>query len=206
MEKYQDFVIKQGQFIGQFKQLYQKFESPWSQNEISLSASRNMTVINLKRYKISSVLEYGCGLGYFSQMMFEVANCQIIGIDISETAIIKAKERFPHIDFKVGDIEQVVQFEGSGIDCILFPEITWYVLPKLDHFFSLLLKSFSGKYFFHNLVFYQNNTQMYGVEYFKNLDEFINYCPFKLVESVVRKPTNNDETIETHTVFKIEKK
>jgi SAM-dependent methyltransferase len=206
MSKYQDFVIKDGTFVGMFEEMYQKFDDPWIQSEIDHSVSRQMSVLNLQRYKISSVIEYGCGLGYFSQMIQKSTNAKVIGVDISETAISKARSMFPNIDFRVGDVNDVAQLAGEKIDCILFAEITWYVLPQLKEFFNCILENFSGKYFFHNLVFYQNSVQQYGVEYFKNLEQFIDFCPLKLLETTVRTPRDVTATIETHSVFEITRK
>lgn len=113
---------------------------------------------------------------------------------------------FPDIDFRVGDVKEVGQLAVEKIDCILFAEITWYVLPQLKEFFDCILENFAGKYFFHNLVFYQNSVQKYGIEYFKNLEEFIEFCPLKLLETTVRTPRDAAGAIETHSVFEIRKK
>ena len=31
--KYQDFVIKDGKFVGEFEKMYQQFEDPWDQTK-----------------------------------------------------------------------------------------------------------------------------------------------------------------------------
>ena len=33
MDRYQDYVIKDGKFIGKFEEMYQKFDDPWHQSE-----------------------------------------------------------------------------------------------------------------------------------------------------------------------------
>ena len=43
--------------------------------------------------------------------------------------------------------------------------------------------NFSGKFFIHNLVFYKGK-QSYGNNYFTNLKEFLEFCPFKLLTKV----------------------
>ena len=34
MEKYQDYVIRDGKFVGKFEEMYQKFDNPWHQKEV----------------------------------------------------------------------------------------------------------------------------------------------------------------------------
>ena len=62
-------------------------------------------------------------------------------------------------------------------------------------------KLLKGKYFIHNLVFYKGK-QKYGLDYFSNLDEFIKYCPFKLLAKSY-SDYESDDTILTSTIFKI---
>lgn len=33
MDRYQDYVIRDGKFVGKFEEMYQKFDDPWHQNE-----------------------------------------------------------------------------------------------------------------------------------------------------------------------------
>ena len=37
MKRYQDYVIKDGKFIGKFEEMYQKFEDPWHQMELEFN-------------------------------------------------------------------------------------------------------------------------------------------------------------------------
>jgi len=49
MDKYQDFVIKNGVFIGKFEEMYQRFPDPWlqeSEQHNVNSYSRNIAIIN----------------------------------------------------------------------------------------------------------------------------------------------------------------
>ena len=79
--------------------------------------------------KNATVLDIGCGAGRTTAPLFE-AGFNVIGIDLSEAMIDRAKARFPHIDFRVGNAcdlqfpdESVdyVLFSFNGIDCI-YPE------------------------------------------------------------------------------------
>lgn len=205
MERYQDYVIKDGEFIGKFEEMYQKFENPWFQasreyNENSYS--RNFTILNIRKYGIKSLVEFGCGLGHYTSLIHKSTGARIKGIDISSTAIKKAKRLWPYLDFAVDRVQNIQNY--SEFEAVLFAEITWYVLEDLDEIFNKMFAYFPNKYFFHNLVFYKGK-QEYGREYFTNLSEFINYVPFKLI-GYSEATAIDDDTIETSTIFKIEMK
>lgn len=63
-------------------------------------------------------------------------------------------------------------------------------------------KRMQGKYFIHNLVFYKGENQKYGKDYFNNLDEFIQFCPFDLLAKT-EIDIQSSNTIETSAIFKI---
>jgi SAM-dependent methyltransferase len=202
---YQDYVIKDGKFIGKFEEMYQKFPDPWHQSEVARNAhsySRNITTLNILRYNIKSVVEFGCGYGHNANLIYEATGAKIKGVDISPTAINKARQLFPHLDFAVDTVDNIEAYREY--DGVLFAEITWYILNSLDSILDKLLLHFHGKYFLHNLVFYHGG-QEYGREYFTNLKEFINYVPFKLLASSECFEAGNN-TYETASIFKIEKK
>lgn len=98
MEKYQDYAIKDGEFIGKFEEMYQKFDNPWHQREvINESYSRLNTVLSLKRVGAKRVLEAGCGLGIFTDYLSKaLPDVQIVGMDISETAVKKQGKDIRH--------------------------------------------------------------------------------------------------------------
>lgn len=206
MDKYQDFVIKNGVFIGKFEEMYQRFPNPWlqeSEQHNVNSYSRNIAIINLRLFKIGSVVEFGCGLGYFTNLIFQnIQDIKIKGIDVSPTAINKAKYLWPHLDFEVDKVQNIEKY--ANYDAVLFGEIMWYILDDLDGIFKKMMRNFRGKYFLNNLVFYKGQQQ-YGNKFFTNLKEFIEFVPFKLL-GYSEATTVNDDTIETSTIFKIEEK
>lgn len=207
MERYQDFVFKDGKLIGRFEEMYQRCENPWNQcapDYVELSKSRRACLLNIQKYQIKSVVEFGCGLGVFSDMMRRKTGAKILGVDISATAINKAATRFPHVEFKVDSVSNVGAY--SQFDAILFAEITWYILEDLKRVFDDMLEHCRGKYFIHNLVFYKGDTQKYGREYFTNLQQFIEYCPFQLIESDVSTRMDPESTIQTCAIFRIDRK
>ena len=202
--KYQDFVIKDGKFIGEFEKMYQLFEDPWNQTKegyVENSISRQIVVNYIKTFKLKSIIEFGAGLGKTVNFIHQNSGINILGIDISETSIIKAKENYPHLNFKVDNILNIENY--SEYEAFFFSEITWYMLEDkmLDKVFNTMANKLRGKYFIHNLVFYKGQ-QKYGKNYFTNLNEFINFCPFELIGKVEIDIKQSD-TIETSTIFKI---
>ena len=197
---YHNYVIKDGKFIGQFEQMYQDCSDPWMQSSQPNKYSRASGIIHIQNFGIQSVLECGCGLGYYAEWIYQKTGIIPKSIDISKTAINKAKELFHHLDFEVADISTDLSVY-KNFECILFSEIIWYILPSLDKIIEVLKNDFQGKYLLVNQVFYKG-TQKYGNEYFTSLEEFIDYLPFQEIGHC-KASTENDSTIETSVIFRI---
>jgi SAM-dependent methyltransferase len=199
-KSYHDYVIKDGQFIGNFESMYNECDDPWMQSSQPNKYARIAGILHLKKFKIQSILECGCGLGYYADWIYKETGIIAKSVDVSETSILKAKELFPHLDFSVSDITKELNIYKE-LDCIMFSEIVWYILPDLNALFDVMKNNFKGKFLLVNQVFYKG-TQKYGTKYFTNLAEFINFVPFELVGSC-EATTISDSTIETSTIFKI---
>lgn len=203
-ERYQDLVIRDGQFVGEFERMYQEFENPWCQADpgyVKKSISRQVVVNYIKAFNIESLVEVGCGLGKTSDFIVASTNVNLLGIDVSETAVQKARRNYTSLNFEVGDVREIEKF--FSFDCLFFSEITWYLLEDrlLDIAFEKMSRGFSGKLFIHNLVFYKGQ-QRYGLNYFDSLDKFIEFCPFKLLGKVEIDITDSD-CIETSCIFRV---
>lgn len=199
-KSYHDFVIRDGQFVGQFEDMYRACSDPWMQSEQPNPYSRTATAINIRRFGIQSVLECGCGLGYYSDFLTRQTGAKITGIDTSKTAILKARELFPELRFEVGNVQDLEPW--GDFDAILFAEITWYILPEFKKILEQMRRLYAGKYLLHNLVFYKG-SQKYGNDYFTNLQQFREWMPFPAV-AWMEATTESDSTIETASVFRIE--
>ena len=197
---YHDYVIKDGKFIGEFEDMYKDCDDPWMQSEQPNLYSRMSGIIHLKNFGIKEVLECGCGLGYYSSMIHQQTGIVPIGIDISETAIDKAKQLFPELNFSVADIPTDLD-KFKHADCVMLSEIVWYILPQFDELLGKLKSDFSGKYLMVNQVFYKG-SQKYGTEYFTSIEEFIEYVKFP-VAAYCKATTENDSTIESSILFRI---
>src|SRR5687767_12812902 len=96
-ESYHDYVIKDGKFIGKFDEMYSKYEDPWTQSKQPNKYSRMAGIIHLKNFEIKSILECGCGLGYYADWIRKETGIIPKSVDVSEIAIRNAKKLFPHL-------------------------------------------------------------------------------------------------------------
>lgn len=81
--------------------------------------------LHLKRYEFArphcvdaEVLDAGCGVGYGSAYLAEVAS-RVVGVDVSEEAIEYARRRYvrPHLEFVVGDL-LALEFDDASFDAV----------------------------------------------------------------------------------------
>ena len=78
----------------------------------------------------------------------------------------------------------------------------WYILEDLETIIENFSKHHKGKLVIINQTFYQSGQQKYGTNFFTNLDEMINYLPWKVLRKIVIERDDMD-TIETHSVYRI---
>jgi len=108
-KRYQDYVIKDGKFVGDFEGMYKDCENPWLQSDDDniFSTKRVIAKNWIKKISLTSniqVCEIGCGFGHISA---ELTNNGIycIGTDISPTAIEKAKALNKNCEFAVANFD-----------------------------------------------------------------------------------------------------
>lgn len=206
MEKYQDYAIKDGKFIGRFEEMYQKFANPWHQEEvIEHSYSRLNTVLTLQNMNAKYVLEIGCGLGAFTNYLSQaLPDILITGMDISETAVAKASTSYPQLSFFVGDvkdIDKIICQSEHKFDAIIFSEIMWFILPDLEQIINKLKENFKGCLII-NQTFYKSGQQ-YGTEFFTNPDEMASYLKLKRLGYSMADMQDWGNSYETHTLFQL---
>jgi SAM-dependent methyltransferase len=175
---YQDYVIRDGRLVGEFEEMYRDFDDPWEQSTREKSRTEKLISIFLcKKYGFSNILEMGCGLGHFSNEILE-HGINVTGVDISQTAISKASETYPKCSFICGDVLDFEIYERTRPDCIIFSEVTWYILEKLDTFLSWYNKASRVNfrpYLLHLLTLYPDGVQQYGREFFTDLQGILKY-------------------------------
>jgi len=141
-------VGKELKFIGDFEGLYKNERDPWGQsaskdNEMTAyyQYSRQRLVECLNALSPESILEVGCGLGYTTKIIQDnLRHSEVTGMDISKTAVQKAKKSFNSLRFKVGDISSS-KFNSEKYDCIILNQLLWYILANLPVAFDNCLKS-----------------------------------------------------------------
>jgi len=177
-----DYIFKRDasenlEFHGDFEGLYLNDEDPWGQsatNREEYLISRKSQLSILQRYKpVGSLLDIGCGLGittdYYSKMY------KVAGMDISQTAVKKAKERYPNIPFFCHDIRRVTS-EVEKYDFVILNQALWYVLKEFDQVLQAItgiLKN-DGCLLISNFIF-DRKDQQFGNEYFSGHLEILSW-------------------------------
>lgn len=139
--RYQDYVIRDGKYIGRFEDMYRNAaEVPWHQDETVSAIFSDLTVAILKRRRIRSLLDVGCGMGYMAERLRrEIPGLsRIVGLDISETAITRATEMFPDIEFVSGTLE--TRGIEERFDVVVSKDVLWYVLDNLPSYLAGLAR------------------------------------------------------------------
>jgi SAM-dependent methyltransferase len=208
--RYQDFVIKDGQLVGDFEGLYKTFDDPWYQSQTGHQRdTRRQIAINwMHRLRadngVHRVLELGCGFGHLTDKLRQ-DGFSAVGADISKTAIDKAQEINPSSVFIHASIADFDVLAAFSPDVFLMAEITWYILDDLDSFLSRCREYASSRqrptYLIHLLTTYAPGVQKYGREKFTNLDEILRYFKLSTIESGYIKTPRGDDPDSQGTYF-----
>ncbi len=211
---YQDYVINDGNLIGDWEGLYQNFEDPWGQSELDqiFDSRRILSIEWCKKLRaehdINRVIEVGCGFGYLTSELRR-HNFASIGTDISESAINKARTINKDSIYFQSSFENFESYLKFDPDIIIMSEVSWYVLDHLDDFLDMIDKYSKSRknptFLIHLLTTYSPGQQRYGVNKFTNLDEILLYFNLNFIESgFVRTVRKNDPHSQgTYFVAKI---
>lgn len=171
-KNYHDYVIKDGKFIGKFEEMYQNIEDPWFHGDADAPQYEVILYFfgiiqdNTKKDK-PIILDIGCGKGAFTyRLKKKYPESKIIAIDISSTAIWKAKEKYGKmgIDFIVLDILND-ELPNKKFDIIVISELFWYILHKINRFIIKIHSALDKDgIVIINQTFYGPNKQKYGNE------------------------------------------
>lgn len=139
--RYQDYVIADGKYIGKFEDMYKNSaEVPWHQDKTVNAIFSDIAVVILRQRSPDSLLDVGCGMGYMAERFrVEIPTLKrVAGIDVSETAVVRARSMFPEIEFMartIGDHPSQEKF-----DVVVSKDVLWYVLDDLQAYLSSLAK------------------------------------------------------------------
>jgi SAM-dependent methyltransferase len=124
----------------EFESFYQNVDDPWGCSALALS-DLNLRLVNIVReYSPTRVLDYGCGLGDLTNLIDQSISGCCSGVEVSQTAVSKAKLRFPGLQFHCGsllDVPSILPSLDPPYDCIVLSEVIWYIC----HEFSAWLRS-----------------------------------------------------------------
>jgi len=185
-DRYQDYVIKDGEFVGQFELMYERFDDPWHQNEIYGNSLTKILVRDTCRLLLnqgfSTSVEIGCGYGNLSQDLSNLG-FNAYAIDMSNTCISRARILNPRPTYFLSDFDNIDLYQKIKPDIFILSEISWYILPRLKSFITKLQKFFPRKILIHELSTYADSQQEYGREYFTDLDGILEFFGLEVLSS-----------------------
>lgn len=106
-----------------------KLADPWNMDSdlerARFAASNRLIEGALGR--VGSVLEIGCGEGHQTQALCALAD-EVYGIDVSATAIERARQRLPQVRFAASDIhDQPFGNDQDRFDLVVACEVLYYI-------------------------------------------------------------------------------
>jgi SAM-dependent methyltransferase len=200
-EDYHDYVFKNGRLIGEMDQMYQKAKDiPWHQDKEPdcLDFKIALRILETKA-PYDSILEIGCGLGYLTNEVAKYCKneYQVVGTDISPTAIDKARKLFPNLRFEVLDITKDLYEQGWGemkYSLVFVRGLFWYVFPGIKKGCDNIVRLIDKRGY---LLVQQNfpplDTNFVGKEVLPNPEALLSYFRPDIQESVVNYLEDNKE-------------
>lgn len=137
---FEEYVIQNGLLVGEFESLYEKFDDPWDQSRLDqVQDTRRSIALTPCLYlrssnppdQVSRVVEIGCGFGHLTDYLRH-QGFSAVGVDVSKTAVAKAREKNPSSVFINASIDSPSLLETLDPDVVIMAEVTWYVLDKLS--------------------------------------------------------------------------
>jgi SAM-dependent methyltransferase len=130
------------EFKGDFEGLYQADPDPWGQSgehprmkdyyQFSRNRLLNTLKGTLEEFPWVSLLEVGCGNGQVVDLIHRgIEPCRVVhGCDISQTAVGRARKRFPGLEFFIADFATpgVWLSHQKRYDVVIVSQMLWYVL------------------------------------------------------------------------------
>ena len=161
-------------FVGDFEGLYSDTDDPWGQSGKSndepmnqfYALSRRVFARDLRccQKHINSVIEIGCGTGETTKLISDVfKGKQVLGCDVSEKAIEKARNNYPNLNFQILNI--LTDSSEKKFDAIVLSNLIWYVLHEPDVLSKNLIDSLDLSKTKDCFVFIQNSLFRTGQGY-----------------------------------------
>jgi SAM-dependent methyltransferase len=165
---------KTWQFRGDFEGMYRDFDDPWECQKNVSELRRDMSLMVLFRNRtFGRILDVGCGLGAFTERLRATNGGagEVLGLDISSTAVEKARSQFPQCRFEALDVTRESLPSGTGPwDLVIVSELIWYVLPQLGDVLGKIRAALApGGVLFVQQYFPAN--QSFGLDYVRSPGE-----------------------------------
>jgi SAM-dependent methyltransferase len=177
------FIRPDGTFVGNFEAMYRECEDPWLQNiEASRSPLKRLILWRIAQLPERRVLDIGCGNGLYTDMIRSQADAEVLGIDVSPTAIANARTYYPLCRFEVAGAGELAKFAETKPTAICMCGLTWCIVDTFRDLLTGIREHFSGVLVFHTLTFYAPGRQQYGKEYFTSLEELLPYFQGMTIE------------------------
>ena len=115
----------------------------WYQED-SRHTSRRIIETVLAEFNFNNVLDIGCGKGSFTHRL-KKANNQVLGLDLSETAIKVCRERYPDCQFDTLDVSQpyalpeYLEKNKQGVDPIFDLTLILETFSYLENWKDIIL-------------------------------------------------------------------
>jgi SAM-dependent methyltransferase len=127
------------QFRGEFETMYQEIADPWGCEQHHNSRNNRLFLEMLfPQEHAARILDIGCGTGAFTQLLYERAafcmpqGMDVLGCDVSKTAVEKATRSFENISFFVHDIAKKPSLDVGQFNLVVMSEVLWYLLENLE--------------------------------------------------------------------------
>jgi SAM-dependent methyltransferase len=179
-------VTKKIEFVGNFEGLYREVDDPWDQSApknssykqyYTLSRRRLLNALLTLNCSSSKLLEIGCGLGYVLECInLKHPDLQLVGIDISQTAIAKAKAKYSNFDFYVSDIRVSKKKLQNQYDIVILSQMLWYILDDLTDVFKNISKYLHDDGILIITQAFFKEQQKYGRDIIDGYEGLITYC------------------------------
>ncbi len=123
------FDTRNREFIGNFEEMYkneekEKYDS-WHSSDLTHIAKK-IHINILDSYNFNRILDFGCGKGAFTHLL-KKKNNYVLGLDISKTAVEKAKATYSDVDFAVIVNNDFSPFIKKRFDIVIILETLSYI-------------------------------------------------------------------------------
>lgn len=189
---------------------------PWNYEESDEDILRTKVLLSrLRNTRFKHSLDLGCGEGFFTNCIAATSD-NAIGYDISESALVRARKRYPSIEFKQGELLEVItrpEVKIIPFDLIKACEVLYYLesdqerreaidgisklgAPGCLYYFSVIVSGQVGKkrYFTHPEFLGMLSERFQVLEHFPcdaNLhplaNRILSRLPFRKLRIAIRK-------------------